>query len=54
MATNPNVEVNRNLFIGGSEISTIMGLNPFQKRGKIEEKIKINQLRIPKPKSHLS
>ena len=32
MATNPNVEVNRNLFIGGSEIPTIMGINPFQKR----------------------
>ena len=32
MATNPNVEVDRNLFVGGSEIVTIMNLNPFQKR----------------------
>lgn len=32
MATNPNVEKDRELWIGGSEIPTIMGLNPFQKR----------------------
>ena len=32
MATNPNVEKDRELWLGGSEISTIMGLNPFQKR----------------------
>ena len=32
MATNTNVEKDRELWLGGSEISTIMGLNPFQKR----------------------
>ena len=32
MATNLNVMIDRNLYIGGSEISTIMGINKFAKR----------------------
>lgn len=33
--TNKNVLVDRNLYIGGSEISTIMGINPFKTRWQL-------------------
>ena len=33
--TNQNVLVDRNLYIGGSEISTIMGINPFKTRWQL-------------------
>ena len=32
MATNPNVLKDRDKYIGGSEISTILGINPFESR----------------------
>lgn len=32
MATNPNVNIDRNKYIGGSEISTILGINKFNNR----------------------
>ena len=35
MATNPNVLTDREKYIGGSEISTILGINPFMTRWKL-------------------
>ena len=32
MPTNPNVLVDREKYLGSSEISTIMGINPFETR----------------------
>ena len=35
MPTNPNVLINRDKYIGGSDISAIMGISPFKTRWEV-------------------